>query len=203
VNSPKKKNPLSLIAVLLIVGAALYLLTQYARREANSTRGPGHPAVGRPLTHLDLAPLTGTESPFSAANLQQHVTLINYWGTWCGPCLREFPHVVSVYGRFRDHPAFQLVSISVPGGAEGIEALRADTQAHLKRFQADFATYYEPPSPTDDLVELLEGDAMGIPMTFVTDQEGIIRGFWSGYTPGDEVAVEKLIRHLLTPSGGL
>lgn len=54
------------------------------------------------------------------------VVLIEFWATWCGPCLREIPHLKEVYAKYRDR-GFEIVGISVD---EDLKALKTGLAKH-------------------------------------------------------------------------
>ena len=46
------------------------------------------------------------------------VVLIDFWATWCGPCLTEMPNMKSVYDEFRGNPSFAMLGISIDEAME-------------------------------------------------------------------------------------
>ena len=57
-------------------------------------------AVGRPLGTLELEGLTGADERVTLQDLDGKVALVNFWGTWCPPCVEEFPHLVRLAERY-------------------------------------------------------------------------------------------------------
>ena len=82
----------------------------------------------RPITPGDVAPLfvlpavdehgQVTDQPVGLAQYQGEVVLIDFWATWCGPCLRALPGVERVYRAYHDQ-GFEVISINTddPGKA--------------------------------------------------------------------------------------
>ena len=104
-----------------------------------------HAGVGEPLPYLELLPLTGGQPPVGRQDLAGHVTLLNFWGTWCPPCRAELPHMAELRERYAGREAFRLLAVSCPAAGEpdDVQSLREDTEALLKRLHLDLPTYYD------------------------------------------------------------
>jgi thiol-disulfide isomerase/thioredoxin len=180
---------LALIGLLLLA----YLIW---RPLPGRNQGPNHPAAGQPVVLHELEPLTRGGETFTRANLRGKVTLVNLWGTWCGPCEEEFPYLVAIYETFKSQRNFQYVSVSYPGEPQPLSELREATKEFLTRQRADHATYYDPVGQTAGALELI-GVQSAFPTTLVIDGQGILRGVWQGYNRASMPEIEALVAELL------
>lgn len=174
-----------------------YLALVGRGRTSLGTQGP---AIGRKLPYLELQPLTGDAQWVSLRDLAGHVTVVNYWGTWCPPCRTEFPHIVELASHFADRKDFKLLAVSC--GSEGSDAeldvLRDETQAFLKSKNVTLPTYADQHAASRrELARYLKLDSFAYPSTLILDRQGTIRGFWEGYASGSELEMRDLVQQLL------
>ena len=136
------------------------------------------------LTTFEVRPLVPHAEALQLSDLQGRVVLLNFWATWCGPCVEELPHLDELYRRYRDRSDFRLVAVSCGdlGAADDLEALREETAMFLKSRRFELPAYADPRGVTrDGLASTLRPG--GIPATFLIDRDGSIVGAWLGYTP--------------------
>jgi peroxiredoxin len=94
------------------------------------------------------------------ANYRGKVVLLNFWATWCQPCVQEMPSLLDLH---HDQPNLAIVAISIDEDA--------DAYTHfVARRHVDLITVRDPAQNT---AKLYRTDMW--PETYVIDRQGIIR----------------------------
>ncbi len=190
------------VAIVVLVAAGYWAAVTWLMPPPNLPKPETHGGVGQMLPFLELQPLTGDVSAVSLADIRDHVTLLNFWGTWCPPCRSELPHIAELRQRFAGRAAFRLLAVSCPPGgqADDVQSLEEGTAALLKRLGLDLPTYSDPDDATQSALGQLI-DLQGYPTTVLLDRLGVIRAVWVGYRPGVETEMERYISMLLDEDG--
>lgn len=195
------------VVLLAAAGLAVVVLTGGRGGDTNLADEPPmaseHPAVGKRLPWLELQPLTGDPPPLSLEDLPGRVTLINFWGPWCGPCVVEFPHLKEIEQHFRSQADFRFVSVSCSQQGGGTDEHMADeTTQFLNQQNANFPTYRDSNGRTRRAVYQTAGE-MAYPSTLILGRDGTIQAMWVGYAPGMEKQIREVIQRSLaaTPTG--
>lgn len=155
---------------------------------------PPHPAVGRTLGTLPIAPVA--DSGAAAPRLAGKVTLLNVWGTWCPPCRAELPGLVRLAGRLAADPRFQLVAISSNPSADDFADVAAETRAFLAQEKIDLEAWACIDPVGRDVLFTTIG-LEGFPTTVLVGPDARIRRVWIGYQPRDEVEIAAAVVGLL------
>ncbi|MCR4391538.1 MAG: redoxin domain-containing protein [Candidatus Acetothermia bacterium] len=120
---------------------------------------PGHPAPDfRFSTFPDGKSLALSE-------FKGKVVLLDFWATWCGPCMQELPHLKEVYERFRDQ-GFEIVGVS-------LDTSERDLRAVLSSQGIRWPLSFEGKSWDNPVAELYR--VYQIPTSFLIDRRGVIR----------------------------
>ncbi len=158
--------------------------------------GEGSVAIGQAMPGLDLMPITKNEKPVSLADLSGKVTLINFWATWCDPCLVELPEIAEIGEEFEDNEDFLLLPVSC--GDEDLEQLSTDSIMMLWKMKLEIPCYSDPTGKTRHALAKVSGEpGMSLPTTLLLDRKAVVRGIWVGYRHGQGKQMQKLIAKLL------
>jgi cytochrome c biogenesis protein CcmG, thiol:disulfide interchange protein DsbE len=188
---PSKINslrPLFLAGLFMVCG--ILVLVYLGRDTARLMNGP--------LGEIDLKPLINTQESITLTSLHGKVTVLHFWGTWCPPCVAEYPEFAKIYSKFEANPKIQIVSVSCSPGAENdLEQLAIKTKKYLDSIQVSMPVYCDPVMYTrGSVTRMLAAGGFGYPFTLVVDQDGIVRDYWLGTNKDTLPQVEKLVKKL-------
>ena len=119
----------------------------------------------------------------SLSDLKGKVVLVNYWATWCAPCLMEFAEFPEKILEPYKNEDFTLIAISIGESKEKVE----QKMNRMKKYGVDFNVGVDPTK------EIWDKYATGaIPKSFLIDQNGIIKYVSIGNADGnvDKLATE-------------
>jgi thiol-disulfide isomerase/thioredoxin len=122
--------------------------------------------VGKPAPPLTIAHFVQGEPVTGLSKDKVHV--IEFWATWCGPCIKAFPHLSELQERHAD----DVVVIGVSD--EPLETVRQFQQRPDIRKKARYRMATDPDRSMQRDWMVAAG-RNGIPCTFIVDRQGIVR----------------------------
>ena len=124
---------------------------------AGCDRGAKPSGIGKAAPDFTLP--DGAKS-IRLADYRGKIVMVNFWASWCGPCIQETPGLLALH---HERPDIAIVGISID---EDSGAYRR----FLERFHVDYTTVLDP----DQTVAKKYG-ADGWPETYIIDRQGILR----------------------------
>lgn len=139
------------------------------------------------LNRGDIAPNFSIEDPngtfIELSDYRGKVIFIDFWASWCGPCRRENPNIVSVYNKFhqasfKSAEGFDIISISLDGlkDRRGNPKQENPKEDWLKAIEADGLIWKTHLSELQGWSSKVAKDyhINSIPSNFLIDENGII-----------------------------
>jgi len=104
--------------------------------------------------------------PLSIGNYKGKVVMIDFWATWCGPCVGELPNVLDTYKKHHDE-GFNIIGISLDKDKEKLTSFTKERKMPWQQF-------FDGKMWSNKLA--VKYGVQSIPMTYLLDGEGKIIG---------------------------
>lgn len=119
-----------------------------------------------PGNFLELKGTTLSGKPLDWESYRGKVVLVDFWATWCGPCIAELPNVKQQYRRYHDK-GFEVIGIS-------LDTDRAKLDAFVEKNELPWTSLFESAKEDQGWNQPLavHYGIMGIPTAILVDREG-------------------------------
>jgi thiol-disulfide isomerase/thioredoxin len=184
-------RPAPCLAVLL---GLLFLLVRPPEATAH---GSDHPAAFRndrqqftylsPIKPAQMTPILAENGDLlDLGRFRSEVVLLNFWATWCSPCIQELPALDRLQARLGG-PGFTVVALPIDEGDVAAPA------TFVRRLGLrNLTVYLDFTGTTAEALPLY-----GLPITYLLDPRGEVIGYIVGATDWDSPEVERLLSHFV------
>lgn len=124
------------------------------------------PAPGDAVAQLWAAALTDADGkPATLASFKGQKVVVNFWASWCGPCVQEMPELVALSHEYRQK-GIRFIGIGVDSGQ--------NVKNFLQKVKVDYPVFVSGYAGAD-LARNFGNTAGALPFTVVIDEHGKIR----------------------------
>jgi peroxiredoxin len=172
------KNALIFIVATAIAGASGYALQRYltSGTEVVSVTETINPIIGKTRPEFAMMDIEGNIR--NIKDWDGQIVLLNFWATWCPPCLEEIPDFIEIQQDL-DKRGFQIIGIAV------------DNEENVREFANEMEMNYPVLAGEMEAIELSQryGNTIGgLPFSAIIDKNGKVT-----HTITGELSRERLI----------
>lgn len=138
----------------------------------------------RQLPEIEVKMLDGSIVKSSGLLNQNGLTIINFWATWCKPCVLELNNIKEVYSDWKKQTGVKLVAVSID---DSRTMAKVGPMVNGKGW--DYEVVLDPNSEFKRKLNVVNP-----PHTFVVNPKGEIIWQHSSYSPGDEDELFEFIK---------
>ncbi|KWE81487.1 TlpA family protein disulfide reductase [Burkholderia territorii] len=121
---------------------------------------------GSPVDQLWAASLTGVDGkPASLASFKRQKVVVNFWASWCGPCVEEMPELVALSHEYKQK-GIRFIGIGVDSDQ--------NVKNFLQKVKVDYPVFVSGYAGAD-LARNFGNTAGALPFTVVIDETGKVR----------------------------
>ena len=137
---------------------------------------------GLPAPAFTLPGVRSVDSEIKLADLRGQIVYVDFWASWCAPCLRSLPEVNTLYEKYKDQ-GFTVVAITIDDPVE-------DALEFLDDLETPLAYHVV----LDQTAEVMDAyGVVGMPTSFLIGRDGVIRMVHKGFRAGDTELLEEAL----------
>ena len=160
-----------------ILFGALLLVTVFIL-----TRPSGGPNTGQAAPALQGPMLSG--EAFDIETRRGQVVVLDFWATWCPPCLRSLPALQKVHAHYKDNPTVLIASVNIDSTPD----YAARVGAFMKSRKFDFPVIFDPGKRISNRYKIKT-----VPTMVIIDTKGHVSSVHTGLYSS---STDRLIEHI-------
>lgn len=137
--------------------------------------------IGQPAPNFALP---GASSEVQLAALKGKVVYVDFWASWCKPCVQSFPWMNEMQAKYGAR-GLKVVAVNV-------DANKADADAFLAQVPAKITVAFDPKGETPSKYR-----AKGMPSSYLVGRDGKVLMMHAGFRDDDKQDLESRIRQAL------
>ncbi|MHB8487579.1 MAG: TlpA family protein disulfide reductase [Candidatus Dormibacteria bacterium] len=178
VDAPVGRHTSSVARLAVLSVATIASASCGLQADLGSTQVSSGATAAAPAPSLSGSSLDG--KPIDIRNWRGHVVVIDWWGSWCGPCHKEQPQL-DVLSQHFTAQGVHFVGVDILDN-------RAAAQAYVLDFKVPYPSIFDPATVTADPWLVIAP-----PTIVVVDADGRIRGRFLGTLSGLQSLIQSLI----------
>ena len=137
-------------------------------------------------TAIDFSGTTNTGEVVSLSSFQGKVVVLDFWASWCGPCLVEMPFLIEVYDEL-ENPELEILAINLD-----------EEQDYMNEFLERLDAQPKFPIILDPAGDIAQHyDLQGMPTTVFIDRAGVTQYVHTGFKKKDKQKYRDILNDLL------
>ena len=178
--------PVLILTVLFLFGCRPAAAPVSVGNKPISVNGvPMRDAPSQPLKPVTEMSWTGFEGNVKKLkDFQGKVVLLDFWATYCPPCIEEIPHLMELKARYGDD--LEVVGLHV-GGEED----KPKVPEFVERLKITYPLAY----PEDSLTSYIFGPETAIPQTAIFDRSGRLVKKIVGFDPAIKAELDRTVEN--------
>ena len=128
--------------------------------------------------------LPSTAGEIEPAMFKGKVIYIDFWASWCKPCVKSFPWLNQLQARYKDQ-GLEIIAIN-------LDKDKALADEFLRKIPASFKVAFDPSADT-----AASFNVKGMPTSYLIDRNGYMRSKHTGFREKDITSIENAVKKLL------
>ena len=157
------------VAPVVVIAAALLLAGCGLQQSDSSVPNGGLPGISGPATPISAPTLSGAQ--FAWSSTRGHVVVIDFWGSWCGPCNAEQPQLNQIAAQW------------LPKGVVFLGVDVSDTDPNGAAYERSYNVPYPSVSDASEVI-MSEYNVPAPPTIIIVDAKGKIVDHFLGTLTG-------------------